>query len=200
MTPNKSNRKNNQGRDTQKSSKRMYGIGLPGKPVFEETRLELSPELELLQETNYGLQTIVAKAHCGQVYRVQQKRTYTLRLGVHSSNKAAGAFDEYTTVACFIPIEYATEQRITCFFVSEEHQACFMDTVWLKAEKPFKIVHVFGSAVLESNSDALAMPLGFEDTSDRDGQMVIFRSGSSEDNPPYSVFRFDLLRIRVEIV
>lgn len=197
---NKNKTNNRQNRSTRKSGRKMRSSSLPGKPVFEETRLELSPELELLQETNYGLQTIIDKAHCGQVYRVQEKRTYTLRLGVHSSNKAAGAFDEYTTVACFIPIEYATEQRITCFFVSEEHQACFMDTVWLKAEKPFKIVHVFGSAALESNSDALAMPLGFEDTSDMDGQMVIFRCGNSEDIPPCSVFRFDLLRIRVEIV
>lgn len=197
---NKNNRKSKQNRDTQKSSKRMHGISLPGKPVFEETRVELSPGLELLQDTNYGLQTIIDKAHCSQVYTVQDKHTYTLRLGVHSSKKAAGAFDEYTTVACFIPIEYATEQRITCFFVSEEHQACFMDTIWLQAEKPFKIVHVFGSAVLESNSDSLSMPLEFEDTNDMDGQMVIFRRGDIGDNPPCSVFRFDLLRIRVEIV
>lgn len=200
MIKSKNKTNNRQNRNARKSGRKMRSSSLPGKPVFEETRLELSPELELLQETNYGLQTIIDKAHCNQVFQVQKKRTYTLRLGVHSSNKAAGAFDEYTTVACFIPIEYATEQRITCFFVSEEHQACFMDTVWLKAEKPFKIVHVFGSAVLESNSDSLTMPLGFEDTSDRDGQMVIFRRGSSEDNPPCSVFRFDLLRIRVEIV
>lgn len=200
MNPNKNNRKSNQNRNTQKTGIRMCGISSPGKPVFEETRVELSPGLELLNDVNDGLRTLIDREHYGQVYRVQEKRTYTLRLGVHSSKKAAGAFDEYTTVACFIPIEYAAEQRITCFFVSEEYQACFMDTIWLRAEKPFKIVHVLGSAVLESNSDALAMPLGFEETSDMDGQMVIFRRGNSEDIPPYSVFRFDLLRIRVEIV
>lgn len=197
---NKNKTNSNYDRITRKSSKRVQSPNLPGKPMFEEAKLEPSPELEFLQETNYGLQTIIDKANCGRVYLVQEKHTYTLRLGVHSSKKAAGAFDENTTVACFIPIEYATEQRITCFFVSDEHQVCFMDTIWLQAEKPFKIVHVFGSAVLESNSDSLSMPLGFENTSDRDAQMVIFRRGSCEDTPLYTVFRFDLLRIRVEIV
>lgn len=197
---NKNTRKNNQNRNTERPAKGMRNFSRLGKPVFEETRIELSPTLELLHDTNDGLRTIIDKAYSGQVYTVHCKHTYTLRLGVHSSKKAAGAFDEYTTVACFIPIEYAAEQRITCFFVSEEHQACFMDTVWLRADKPFKIVHVFGSAVLESNSDALAMPLDFEETNDMDGQMVIFRRGGIGDNPPCSVFRFDLLRIRVEIV
>lgn len=197
---NKNNRKNNQNQNAERLAKGIRNFSLPGKPVFEETRIELSPTLELLHGTNDGLRTIIDKAHSRQVYTVHGKHTYTLRLGVHSSKEAAGAFDEYTTVACFIPIAYAAEQRITCFFVSEEHQACFMDTVWLRADKPFKIIHVFGSAVLESNSDALAMPLDFEETNDMDGQMVIFRRGGIGDNPSCSVFRFDLLRIRVEIV
>ena len=196
----KDNRKNNQNRNAKRHVKGIRDFSLPGKPVFEETRVELSPKLDLLNDINDGLRTIIDREYCDQVYRVQKKHTYTLRLGVHSSKKAAGAFDEYTTVACFIPIEYAAEQRITCFFVSEEYQACFMDTIWLRAEKPFKIVHVFGSAVLESNSDSLSMPLEFEDTNDMDGQMVIFRRGGIGDNPSCSVFRFDLLRIRVEIV
>lgn len=197
---NESKSNSNQNRNTQKPGREIQSPHLLGKPIFEEAKVEWPPELMFLQNANYDLQVTIDSAHYDHIYQVQKEHTYTLRLGIHSSKESAGAFDEYTTVACFIPIMHATEQRITCFFMSEDYQECFMDTIWLRAKRPFKIIHVFGSAALESNGNSLEMPLDFDATNDMDGQMVIFRRGGIEDIPSYSVFRFDLLRIRVEIV
>lgn len=169
-------------------------------PTVEEAKLSLPPHLELLPSDTDETPTLIDREHYGTTLKVKHGHVYTLRLGVHCYSGGLATFRDDCAASCFIPATPGTEQYIIgLFFVPEIYPAKFMDVIHLKADKPFRLRYIWGSAVLENNNNAFGFTIGNDSiTTEKDGILVYEKDIRSQIHDCHRVF-FDVLRIQVEI-
>lgn len=196
---NTSNRKANKG-----SGKIAYFPGLHNRPVIEKAEQGVPLTLELCADiANDDTPTLVDREYYGTAYIVDDEKTYTLRLGIHSSGLGIAAMDMDTAVACVIPGMPDKEQYIMgLFFIDELYPAKYMDTIWLKAnaDRSFKIEYVYGSAALEPNNISQALPLDNSALKLENDSVMIYQHGVRDKIPNCCTFFFDFLRIQIKVI
>lgn len=196
---NTSNRKANKG-----TGKIAYFPGLHNRPVIEKAEQGVPLTLELCTDiANDDTPTLVDREYYGTAYIVDDEKTYTLRLGIHSSGLGIAAMDMDTAVACVIPGMPDKEQYIMgLFFIDELYPAKYMDSVWFKAREnqSFRIEYVFGSAVLETSHDSCSLPLSNDSVKVKDDMVIIYQDGVRDKIPNCCTFFFDFLRIQIKVI
>lgn len=187
-----------------KAGKIVYFPGLHNRPVIEKAEQGVPLTLELCSDiTNDDTPTLVDREYYGTAYIVDDEKTYTLRLGIHSSGLGIAAMDMDTAVACVIPGIPDKEQYIMgLFFIDELYPAKYMDTIWLKAnaDRSFKIEYVYGSAALEPNNISQALPLDNSALKLENDSVMIYQHGVRDKIPNCCTFFFDFLRIQIKVI
>ena len=187
----------NKAKNTKESKKKLYDSPLP---IFEEAKMSLPPNLELLSSEADGTPTLIDKESCGATFTVANSSVYTLRLGVHCYSEGLGAFRDDCAVACSIPTTPNAEQSIIgLFFVPEIYPVSFMDVIRLKAAQPFMLRYLWGSAVLESNRNSFGFPLGSDAIRTEKDMIIIFQNGFHNQIHDCHRLYFDVLRFQVEV-
>ncbi len=192
--------KTNKTKRTERNDKESYITGLYDKPMIEEAEVGIPLSLESCPDVTDDT-TLIDKEHYGHVYKVSNGNTYTIRLGMHSSPVGTGAMDEDTVVACAIPTKADDVHKIIAlFFIPELHPVKYMDAIWLKAEKPFHIEYVWGSAVLESNHDSRGLALRHNAITEDEDALIILQNGLDGEIPDFCTFSYDFIRFRIKVV
>lgn len=193
----KPNNRNNRPKNTQVNKKK------PGRqvlPIIEEARMALPPSLEVLPDNSDDAPTLIDRKSCGATFIVEDGHVYTLRLGIHRYSSGLAAFRDDCAVACHIPFTPKKEQRIIgLFFVPEIYPVKYMDTITLRAAKPFMLRYLLGSAVLESNNNTFRLPLGNAAIITEKDATIILENNLRNQIHSCHRFYFDVLRIQVEV-
>lgn len=186
---------------TERGNKEPYITGLYDKPAIEEAEAGVPLSLESCPDITDDTPILVDKKHYGNIYKVSNGGTYTIRLGMHSSPVGVGVMNEDTALACAIPTtEDDVHKIMALFFIPELYPAQYMDVIWLQAEKPFHIEYVWGSAVLESNHDSRSLALRHDAVTEENDLLVIAQNGLDGEIPAFCTFSYDFIRLQIRVV
>lgn len=133
---------------------------LQDKPAAEKIWRGI-PEVEIYSN-DPEVPVFVEKYRINRTIRVENGEMLTLRLGMHSCSRPAGigAFSRDCVAICTIPMGTAKEQSVNALFAQPDiAPAVFMDCITLSSDVPFHLELVEGSARLELNCGAKALPL-----------------------------------------
>lgn len=146
---------------------------------------------------NDSTMTVIDKQHYGRAFVVKDEGIYTVRLGVfHNMNKHAL---EEAAIFCAIPQRAACDQQIIAAFDIPQASTRFLDTVILKATRPFLIKPIPGSLILERHGDPWGIPLKYDSV--REGNILILtRTGLRENVLSQYKTYFDVLGVQIEII
>lgn len=211
MKPNKKHTKHNKNstrntkasQNQKKGRKELYIPGLFNKPSIELVGIGLPLTIAACPDTNGDEPTLVDKEYCGRVYTVTDGSYYTARMGIHSNSLGIAAMNEDCAVVCVIPtIPDETQRLMALFFIPEIDPIKFMDVIWLRAEngQRFRLEYVYGSAALEPNSDAHALPLRHEAITEEDDYTIILQNRLDGEIPAFCTFSYDFLRFQVKVI
>lgn len=190
----------NKTKRTERNDKEPYITGLYDKPAIEEAEAGVPLSLEPCPDDAEGA-TLIDKEHYGNIYNVNDGGAYTIRLGVHSNPIGIGVMDKDTAVVCGIPTTTDDVHRILAlFFIPELHPVKYMDAIWLRAEKPFHIEYVWGSAVLESNHESRELALRHDAVTKDEDTLVILQNGLDGEIPDSCTFSYDFIKFQIRIV
>lgn len=193
----KPNNRNNRPKNVQGNKKKS---DRPVLPTFEEAKMALPPSLEVLPDNSDDAPTLIDRESYGATFKVEDGHVYTLRLGIHTYSGGLAAFRDDCAVACHIPSTPNKEQRIIgLFFVPEIYPVKYMDTITLRAAKPFILRYLWGSAVLENNNNAFGLPLGNDAIiTEKDATIILENNLRNQIHNCHRLY-FDVLRIQVEV-
>lgn len=186
-----------------KAGKIVYFPGLHDQPAIEVAEQNIPLTLKLCPDAADKTPTFVDQEYYKKVYTVDNGQTYTLRLGIHSSGLGVPAMDVDTIVACYIPtVPDKLQHIVSLFLIDELYPAKYMDTIWLKtkADRPFKIEYVYGSAALEPNNISQALPLDNDAIKLENDSVIIYQHGVRDKIPNCCTFFFDFLRIQIKVI
>lgn len=144
----------------------------------------------------------VEKYRTNRTIRVENGDMLTLRLGMHSCSCPAGvgAFSRDCVAFCTIPMGTAKEHSVNALFAQPEiTPALFLDEQVLYSDTPFHLEVVEGSARLEVNCGAKALPLD-DKAIGREDNTIIIVNEIREKLPKFYTYTFDFITIRVRIV
>lgn len=197
MKPNNRNNGNNRPKNVQVNKKKS---GRSILPIIEEAQMALPPTLEILPDNSDNDPTLIDRKSYGATFKVEDGHVYTLRLGIHTYSDGLAAFRDDCAVACHIPFTPNKEQRIIgLFFVPEIYPVKYMDTITLRATKPFMLRYLLGSAVLESNNNTFRLPLGNATIiTEKDATIVLENNLRNQIHNCHRLY-FDALRVQVEV-
>lgn len=165
-------------------------------PSLEKAKATLTPGLSIMLDDD-DILTVIDQQYYGRTFVVRDEGIYTVRLGTfHNMNK--GALEE-AAVFCTIPTRSDYEQQITAAFDIPEASARFLDTIILKATRPFSVKLIPGSPVLERHSRQWGIPLKY-DSVRADDMVIMVRTGLRKNVPSQYKIYFDVLSIQLEIV
>lgn len=186
-----------------KAGKIVYFPGLHDQPAIEVAEQSIPFTLKLCPDTADKTPTFVDQEYYKKVYTVDNGQIYTLRLGIHSSGLGVPTMDVDTIVACYIPtVPDKLQHIVSLFLIDELYPAKYMDTIWLKtkADRPFKIEYVYGSAALEPNNISQALPLDNDAIKLENDSVIIYQHGVRDKIPNCCTFFFDFLRIQIKVI
>lgn len=168
-------------------------------PTIETAKMFLPPGLDILPHDIEDTPTFIDKEYFDRVYNVEDGHTYTLRLGMFTTS-SRGIMDQDTALVCGIPTKAAKEQHILAlFFIPEIYPVKFIDAVWLKADHPFVMKYVMGSAILESHVNSCGYILRHDTVIVEDDTTIILQNGLRNNILSCFAVQFDVLTIQVEI-
>lgn len=163
-------------------------------PMLEKVNMLSTPGLSITLEDN--ILTVFDKQNYGRKFSIESGGIYTIRLGMfHDMDK--GMLEE-SAMSCAIPIKAASEQPITAVFHIPEAMARFMDSVVLKATRPFTVALIEGSPILERHNRRWGIPLKY-DHIETENMMILERTGLRKNVPNQCRAFFDVLSIQVEV-
>lgn len=178
---------------TEYSSQSRRKSVLPG---LEKAKAASTPGLSIMLDDD-DILTVIDRQYYGRIFVVKDEGIYTVRLGAfHNMNK--GALEE-AAIFCAIPTRSDCEQQITAAFDIPEASARFLDTIILKATRPFYVKLIPGSPVLERHSRQWGIPLKY-DSVRADDVVIMVRTGLRENVPSQHKIYFDVLSIQLEII
>lgn len=186
-----------------KAGKIVYFPGLHDQPAIEAAEQSIPLTLKLCTDAADKTPTFVDQEYYKKVYTVDNGQIYTLRLGIHSSGLGVPTMDVDTIVACYIPtVPDKLQHIVSLFLIDELYPAKYMDTIWLKtkADRPFKIEYVYGSAALEPNNISQALPLDNDAIKLENDSVIIYQHGVRDKIPNCCTFFFDFLRIQIKVI
>ncbi len=186
-----------------KAGKIVYFPGLHDQPAIEAAEQSIPLTLKLCPDAADKTPTFVDQEYYKKVYTVDNGQIYTLRLGIHSSGLGVPTMDVDTIVACYIPtVPDKLQHIVSLFLIDELYPAKYMDTIWLKtkADRPFKIEYVYGSAALEPNNISQALPLDNDAIKLENDSVIIYQHGVRDKIPNCCTFFFDFLRIQIKVI
>lgn len=193
----KTNKYNNSNTKNAKRNKKEADRLAP--PTIEEAKIILPPKLEVLPSDTDDTPTQIDREHYGATFTIEDDHVYTLRLGVHTYSGGLAAFRDDCAASCYIPTTLDREQRVIgLFFVPELYPAKYMDTITLRADEPFSLCYLWGSAVLENNNNAFGFPLGNDAIITEKDAVIILENNLHSQIHNCHRFYFDVLRIQVE--
>lgn len=159
------------------------------------------PEVEIY-DPDPDMPIFIEKHRPNRVIRVENGDMLTPRLGMHSCSRPAGigAFSRDCVAICTVPMETAKEQSVNALFAQPDiAPAVFMDCITLSSDVPFHLELVEGSARLELNCGAKALPLEDKAIGREDNTIVIVNEIQKE-LPKFYTYTFDFITIQVRIV
>ncbi len=167
-------------------------------PPIEKVTVASTPGRSIMFDDDDTL-TVIDKHQFGRTLSVTEEGIFTVRLGVfHASDK--GALEE-AAMSCAIPAKADFSQQVTAVFNIQEASARFLDTVILKAARPFFIKPVPGSLILERHGYPFGIPLKYDSVRE-DDMTVLVRTGLRKNVPRQSQYKayFDLLSVQIEVI
>lgn len=168
-------------------------------PTIETTKMFLPLGLDLLLSDIDNTPILIDKEYFNRVYNVENGYTYTLRLGLFTTS-SRGIMNQNTALVCGIPTKPAKEQPILALFsMPEFYPVKFIDAVWLKADHPFVMKYVMGSAILESHVNSCGYILRHDTVIVEDDTTIILQNGLRNNILSCFAVQFDVLTIQVEI-
>lgn len=192
--------KSNKSSKANTAKKEPYIPGLFDKPMVQEIEAGIPLSMEKVPE-DYGDPALYDKEHCGSTYIVDNQKYYQIRLGMHSCSLGIGSMSIDSAVVCAIPTKSADVQRLMAlFFIPEIYPVKFMDMIYLKAPRPFRLEYVLRSARLESNNNSGGVILGEDAVELIDDEIVILQNGLEDLIPEYCTFNFDFLSLQVKVI
>lgn len=191
--------KANESKKTKQTQKEPYVPGLLDKPMVQEIESGIPLTMEKVPE-DCGNPVLYDKEHCGSTYAVKDGKYYQIRLGIHSCSLGIGSMDKESAVVCAIPTKSADAQRLMALFFIPELKVRFLDAVFLKAPKPFRLEYVWGSARLEGNNNSGGVTLGDDAMELIDDEIIILQNGLVDLIPDYCTFNFDFLSFQVKVI
>ena len=165
-------------------------------PTLEKSKVASTPGLSIIFDDD-DILSVIDKHQFGRTLSVTEEGIFMVRLGVfHASDK--GSLEE-DAICCTIPSKADSTQQITAIFNIPKTSARFLDTVILKAARPFSIKPVPGSLILERHGYPLGIPLKYDSVRE-DDMTVLVRTGLRKNVPRQFKAYFDVLSIQIEVM
>lgn len=165
-------------------------------PTLEKVKAVSTCEPSTILDDD-GILMVMDKRYYGRTFSVKDEGIYTVRLGAfHNMDK--GALEE-AAMFCAIPEKAAYEQRITAAIDIPGASARFLDSIILKAARPFTIRLIPGSPILERHAHPWGVPLKY-DSIKADDLTILVRTGLRKHIPSQYRAYFDVLSIQIEVV
>lgn len=185
----------------EKETRRAAEDELLHLPTVEEVPIGIPLTLKCI-DPDTELPMLIDEAKCGRCYKVENGKTYKLRLGIFSQPNGAGAIPiEESIGALAIPMGNNKEQRVTALFAFDEiSPAAFCDVITLRAEKDFFIEYVHGSMRLEPNNGLGGLIIDNPHLTIEDDVMFLSFSDLADGLiEPESTFMYDFITMQVKV-